>query len=81
MSKDELKSKSKSVSFGGAWGWLLTTAIVLVRGLQPGATPIAEWSVKSWIFMTMPIWLPIVCVIMFFISWALAWLWADSRKY
>ena len=41
-------------------GILLTIAIIAVRAFQPGAAPIAEWSIGSWLLMLIPTFFPLL---------------------
>ena len=51
----------------GWWGYVLTMFIVLVRAFRPGAVPMEEWSVASWIAMATPVAFPWY---LYFACWA-----------
>jgi hypothetical protein len=63
----------------GAWGWVMSIALIAIRALSPNTIPMEEWSIASWVFLTSPITWPwllfIVCRICW---WALScslWMW------
>ena len=74
-------SKMPTFKLGcSCWGIILTCVIVIVRAFQPNATPISDWSWQSWVWMTIPIWLPAVFGLLFFIVFFMLYIWASIRK-
>ena len=61
-------------------GVILTAVIILVRAFQPNAIPISDWSWQSWVWMTIPIWLPAIFGIIIFAMFFVLYIWAAVRK-
>ena len=73
-------NKTPTLKLGcSCWGIILTSVIVFVRAFQSNAVPISEWSWQSWIWMTIPIWLPIVIGLIAFISVLVFYIWTEVR--
>ena len=47
------------IAKSNAFEYVLSSVIILCRAMQPGATPMEEWSVLSWILMTFPVTWPL----------------------
>lgn len=58
----------KILSFGANSRYLLTIAIIWLRAAQTNTEPMSQWSISSWILMTMPVWLPNVLMIFAFFT-------------
>lgn len=57
-----MENKDNKISFtcgSLTAGSILSSAIIIARALQANAVPMHMWSIKSWIWMTSPIWLQI----------------------
>lgn len=70
-----MQNEKKSISFPIASGWpgyVLTTAIVVIRAFQPGAEPMSQWSFLSWILMTIPALFPLYMWIIIGSLWLFA---------
>lgn len=72
----------KSITIGcGIWGPVLSAVIIAARAVC-GSVPMEEWSVRSWILMTLPMTFPFVlfvavsafCAGAYLISEAILWL-------
>lgn len=63
----------KKVTVGNSWlGTILTVAIVATRAFQPGSEPMSEWSVSSWMWMTLPLTWPFAAFLLWGTLWAVA---------
>ena len=60
-------------------GPALSGAIILARALC-GSSPMEEWSVLSWILMTLPVTIPIVLGLGFLALWAIAAVFSLGRR-
>ena len=56
------------------WNTLLTITIICVRAFQTNAEPMCQWSMASWIWMTLPMWLPAIAGIIAFIVLLVLWI-------
>lgn len=56
------KTNNVTISMGG-YGVILTIAIIAIRAFQFGAEPMSQWSIWSWVLMTLPITVPMICVL------------------
>ena len=62
MEREKTKLNNVTISMGG-WGVILTIAIIAIRAFQFGAEPMSQWSIWSWVLMTLPITVPMICVL------------------
>ena len=62
----------------GWWGLAMTASIVFVRAFRPGAMPMEEWSVASWLAMLAPALFPwyayLACWAVYGCGMALVWI-------
>jgi hypothetical protein len=55
------EKKNTRITLGSSiCGTLLTIAIIAIRAFQSGAEPMSDWSVKSWLLMTLPLTWPFI---------------------
>ena len=56
-------------------GFLLTTVIIICRSIIPGSYPMEDWSVWSWIFITVPILFPLyLFILVYMVKYLLIWI-------
>lgn len=74
------ENKTPNVKVGCSfWGVILTSVIIFVRAFQTNAAPISDWSWQSWIWMTIPIWLPTVIGLIVAIGVLVLYIWNEVR--
>lgn len=49
------------------WGLVMTISIIFVRAFRPGAMPMEDWSIASWLIMLAPALFPLY---MYLACWA-----------
>ena len=66
------------------WGLAMTVSIVFARAFRPGAMPMEEWSIASWLVMLAPALFPwyayLACWAVYGCGTALAWLFAAAAS-
>ena len=82
MQKPETTSKPTSIQCPAlhfSWPAILTAVIIAVRAFQSNAEPMSSWSVSSWIWMTLPMWFPVISGIIILAAMLLVYVWQNSR--
>lgn len=69
-----------SFGCGSIAGALLSIAIILIRAFQTNAEPMSAWSKMSWIWMTMPWWLPTIIGAIVVVLALIGCVWANTRS-
>lgn len=75
-------SESSKTTFrcGSIAGAMLSIAIILIRAFQTNAEPMSAWSKMSWVWMTMPWWLPTAIGVVLLLLASVGWIWVNARS-
>ena len=77
--------EKKTIAFKAGWAnYALSGLIIAVRAFRPGAEPMENWSVWSWLLMLTPVLYPwylyIMCWIAYFVGMTPVWIHDFFRK-